>query len=63
VFAPLSPHKKLSVFDSARIGAWICGRAAELAIFSGTESEESLCATDVIDHLGRAFRDLRAKVY
>jgi NAD(P)H-hydrate epimerase len=55
--------QKLSVFDSARIGAWICGRAAELAIFSGTESEESLCATDVIDHLGRAFRDLRAKLY
>ena len=45
--------------DAARLGAWLCGRAAELAIFSGTSSEESLLPGDVLDHLGAAFRDLR----
>jgi NAD(P)H-hydrate epimerase len=55
--------QKLSMFDSARIGAWICGRAAERAVFHGPESEESLCATDIIDHLGSAFTDLRAAIY
>jgi NAD(P)H-hydrate epimerase len=45
--------------DAARLGAWLCGRAAELAIFSGTSSEESLLPDDVLDHLGAAFRDLR----
>jgi NAD(P)H-hydrate epimerase len=55
--------QKLSLFDAARMGAWLCGRAAELAIFNGTESEQSLCASDVIDHLGRAFRDVHACVW
>jgi NAD(P)H-hydrate epimerase len=55
--------QKLSLFESARIGAWLCGRAAELAIFHGAESEESLCATDIVKYLGRAFRDLRAGIY
>jgi hydroxyethylthiazole kinase-like uncharacterized protein yjeF len=44
---------------AARLGAWLCGRAAELAIFSGTASEESLLPGDVLDHLGAAFSDLR----
>jgi NAD(P)H-hydrate epimerase len=55
--------QKLSLFESARIGAWLCGRAAELAIFHGAESEESLSATDIVKYLGRAFRDLRAGIY
>ena len=46
--------------DAARLGAWLCGRAAELAIFNGTASEESLLPRDVLDHLGGAFRDLRS---
>ena len=45
--------------DAARIGAWICGRAAEIAVFSGEDSQESLSATSVIGHLGSAFKSLR----
>jgi hydroxyethylthiazole kinase-like uncharacterized protein yjeF len=52
--------RKQSAFDAARIGAWVCGRAAEIAVFEAGESEESLVAGDVIRHLGRAFDDLRA---
>ncbi|MGH8092300.1 MAG: NAD(P)H-hydrate dehydratase [Chthoniobacterales bacterium] len=50
---------KLAPNDSARLGAWLCGRAAELAIFNGAASEESLLPRDVLDHLGAAFHDLR----
>ncbi len=50
----------LALYDAARLGAWICGRAAELAISHGSESEESLSATLLIRHLGAAFRDLQA---
>ncbi len=48
----------LELYDSARLGAWICGRASELAVLGG-ESDESLSATHVIKHLGPAFRELR----
>jgi ADP-dependent NAD(P)H-hydrate dehydratase / NAD(P)H-hydrate epimerase len=48
----------LSLYDSARVGAWLCGRAAEIAIFRGGQSEQSLLAGDVLDHLGAAFKDL-----
>jgi NAD(P)H-hydrate epimerase len=51
--------QKLSIFDAARLGAWVCGRAAEMSIFSGAASEESLLATDVLAHLGPAFNELR----
>ena len=49
--------------DAARIGAWICGRAAEIAIFNGNESQESLAATSVINHLGVAYGSLRRGNY
>lgn len=49
----------MGLYDAARVGAWICGRAAERAITIGQESEESLSATHVIANLGGAFRDLR----
>jgi ADP-dependent NAD(P)H-hydrate dehydratase / NAD(P)H-hydrate epimerase len=49
----------LSLYDAARIGAWVCGRAAEIAIFHYGASEESLLARDVLDHLGEAFNELR----
>ncbi len=52
-----------SPFDAARLGAWLCGRAAELAIYNGAQSEESLAATDLIKHLGAAFKDLRADCF
>ena len=44
--------------DAARVGAWVCGRAAEIAIFNGGESEQSLLPRDVLTNLGRAFREL-----
>ena len=49
----------LSLFDAARVGAWVCGRAAELAIFHWGHSQESLCATDLLDFFGPAFDELR----
>lgn len=45
--------------DAAMLGAWICGRAAEIAIFKGGDSQESLSASSVIDHLGAACNSLR----
>lgn len=51
--------QKLSPNDAARLGAWVCGRAAELALSSGQASEESLLPRDVLEHLGAAFRELR----
>jgi ADP-dependent NAD(P)H-hydrate dehydratase / NAD(P)H-hydrate epimerase len=49
----------LSFYDAARVGAWLCGRAAEISIFNSNANEESLLPRDVLDNLGRAFRDLR----
>jgi len=48
----------LSLYDAARVGAWLCGRAAEIAIFNDDESEQSLLPRDVLDHLGEAFNEL-----
>ena len=48
----------LSLYDAARVGAWLCGRSAEIAIFQGGASEQSLLPSDVLDNLGRAFIDL-----
>jgi NAD(P)H-hydrate repair Nnr-like enzyme with NAD(P)H-hydrate dehydratase domain len=48
----------LSLYDAARLGAWLCGRAAELAIFDGGQSEQSLLPRDVLEHLGTAFKEL-----
>jgi ADP-dependent NAD(P)H-hydrate dehydratase / NAD(P)H-hydrate epimerase len=48
----------LSLYDAARLGAWLCGRAAEIAIFNGRQSEQSLLPRDVLDYLGAAFKEL-----
>jgi NAD(P)H-hydrate epimerase len=48
----------LSLYDAARLGAWLCGRAAEISIFHGSQSEESLLSRDVLNHLGEAFNEL-----
>src|SRR5207247_1372452 len=48
----------LSLYDAARLGAWLCGRAAEIAIFNGSQSEQSLLPADILDHLGEAFDEL-----
>jgi NAD(P)H-hydrate epimerase len=50
--------QKLSPFDAARVGSWVCGRAAEFAIFNDGESEQSLSPRDVLTNLGHAFREL-----
>ena len=49
----------LSLVEAARAGAWLTGRAAELALAEGGQSEESLLPTDVAAFLGAAFRALR----
>ncbi len=48
-----------SPIDAARLGAWLSGRAAEIAVANGA-SQESLDASDVSAHLGTAFRALRS---
>jgi NAD(P)H-hydrate epimerase len=53
----------LSLYDAARTSAWICGRAAEIAIFEGKNSEESFSAMQLLDWLGPAFKRLRAPGY
>jgi hydroxyethylthiazole kinase-like uncharacterized protein yjeF len=45
---------------AASIGAWVCGRAAEIALTRGGQSVESLAPVDVLANLGRAFESLRA---
>ena len=49
----------LSPYDAARLGSWICGRAAEIAVFERGQSEESLLPRDIVANLGGAFNDLR----
>lgn len=51
----------VNVYDTGRLGAWLCGRAAELAL--GQQSVESLVATDLLQYLGAAFGDLRLGCY
>jgi ADP-dependent NAD(P)H-hydrate dehydratase / NAD(P)H-hydrate epimerase len=50
--------QKLSLFDAARLGAWVCGRSAEIARFNYAASEQSLLPRDVLSHLGAAFNEL-----
>ena len=45
---------------AASIGAWVCGRAAEIAVTRGGQSVESLAPADILENLGRAFDSLRA---
>ncbi|CAN5733887.1 NAD(P)H-hydrate dehydratase [soil metagenome] len=52
--------QKLSPYDAARLGTWLCARAAEMALFHGHHSEQSLLPRDVIDYLGRAFCEVQA---
>ncbi len=49
----------LALYDCGRIGAWACGRAAEVSVFQKAQSEESLLASDVLANLGSAFNELR----
>lgn len=49
--------------EAAMLGAWLCGRASEIAIFNGRDSQESLSATSVIARLGSACSSLRRGDY
>ena len=48
----------LSLYDAARIGAWLCGRSAEIAIFHGNSTEQTLLPSDILGNLSGAFTDL-----
>ena len=50
----------LPLFEAASVGAWVCGRAAEIALFNDDVSEESLLPSDVLAHLGAAFNEWRS---
>ena len=51
--------QNLSLYNAARVGAWACGRAAEISIFNNYESQQSLLPRDVLTNLGRAFGELQ----
>ncbi len=54
---------RMAIGDSpataASLGAWLCGRAAELAEDRSIGAAESMIPGDVLGHLGLAFRDWR----
>jgi NAD(P)H-hydrate epimerase len=50
--------QQLSAYDAARVGTWVCARAAEIALYNGPQGEPSLLPSDIIDHLGLAFREI-----
>lgn len=52
----------LSPYDSARLSAWLCGRAAEMST-GPYEAEESITPNGVIDHLGGALYDMRSNCW
>jgi NAD(P)H-hydrate epimerase len=45
--------RRIGLHHAAGLGAWLCGRAAEIA------GRDGLCASDVAAHLGDAIRDLK----
>ena len=49
--------------EAACLGVWLSGRAAEIAVCDGVQSQESLTAGDVASHLGAAFADLRVLAF
>ena len=49
--------------DAASLGAWLCGRAAELAVSTGRVAPESVTAGDVAALLGNAIDDLKRAAF
>ncbi len=47
--------------DAASLGAWICGRASEIAIWHHGHCAESLSASDTAERIGHAFNDWRCQ--
>ncbi len=50
--------QRMPLYDVARVGAWACGRSAEISIFEKGETEQTLLPRDVIQNLAVAFREL-----
>ena len=48
----------IPVHQAGALGAWTCGRAAEIA--AQNQAQISILPTDVIEHLGHAFLDLQS---
>ena len=48
----------MSLYDAARVGAWLCGRSAEIALVEGGETELTLLPSDVLNNLRHAFIEL-----
>lgn len=55
--------RKIQPYAAAQIGAWLSGRASELAISDGGETEETLTPSRMLDFLGLAFHELRDACY
>lgn len=55
--------QRVRPYDAARLGAWLCGRASEIAISHGGETEETLSPSRSLDFLSAAFRDLRGQCF
>ncbi len=49
--------QQVTPLHAACLGAWLCGRAAELALERGKQSPQSLVATDLLCHFGSAFTE------
>lgn len=49
--------RRVAPYDAARLGAWLCGRSAELTL--GEESEESMIPTDTLRYFGKVFEEIR----
>ena len=49
--------RRIPPYEAGRLGAWICGKAAEIAV--AHSSEESMLPSDLFTYLGSAFRYLR----
>lgn len=59
LLAQTHPRSPENLPHLAALAAWLCGRAAERALQTPHSAPESLLASDVANHLGSAFRDLR----
>lgn len=53
----------MSLHDTASMGSWLVGRAAEICVATGIRSAEALSATDIADTLGQAFEGLREECW
>lgn len=58
VAAALAGSNGVKLREAAAVAAWACGRASELAVTAGSESEQSMLPEDTLRWLGRAFREL-----